>query len=163
MKPGYDGDAVDVVGLEAGVRDRARAPPRTVRSMSVRKSRRPIADCPTPERMARRSSRSSGATRRGGRASTSAVSVRFGGRLGRGAQRGQRGPRRLVGLEDGQRDLVRQPCGSVTRTGMPMRTASGGQPTMLVVSRRLRCSTSSTMAMTYGTSSPGIQRWWLTV
>ena len=84
----------------------ARSAASTVRSMSVRKSRRPIADCPTPERMARRSSRSSGATRRGGRASDlGGVGVLRRG-LGRRAQGGRIGPRRIVGLEDGQRDLV---------------------------------------------------------
>jgi hypothetical protein len=46
---------------------------------------------------------------------------------------------------------------------MPIVTASGGTFTRFVVSRSPRCSASSTMPITYGTSSPGIQRWWLTV
>ena len=41
------------------------------------------------------------------------------------------------------------PAGSnVTSTGMPMCTASGSQPTTLVVNRNPGCSSSSTMAMT---------------
>ena len=50
----------------------------------------------------------------------------------------------------------RRSCSNVTRTGMPMRTSSGAQPTMLVVSRSPSCSGSSTMATTYGGSKPGI-------
>ena len=51
----------------------------------------------------------------------------------------------------------------VTRTDMPIRAASGAQPTRFVVRRRSRCSANSTRAMVYGTSRFGIQRWWLTV
>ena len=54
-------------------------------------------------------------------------------------------------------------CSNSTRTAMPMRTSSGAQPTMSVVSRRPSCSGSSTMATTYGGSRPGYHGWWLTV
>jgi len=46
-----------------------------------------------------------------------------------------------------------------TRTDIPIRTASGSQPTRLVVSRSPACSTNSTSPITYGTSIVGIQRW----
>ena len=46
---------------------------------------------------------------------------------------------------------------------MPIVTLSGSQPTMLVVMRITAWSSSSTMATTYGGSSPGYQGWWLMV
>ena len=49
----------------------------------------------------------------------------------------------------------------MTCTGMPIRTSSGAQFTMFVVSRRPSCSGSSTIATTYGGSGPGIHGWWL--
>ena len=146
MKPGYDAMPSTSSGVSPASA-MARSAASAVRSMSVRKSRRPIADCPTPDRMARRSSRSSGATRRGGRDSTSAVSVRFGGVSGvvRSAAASARGV--SSGSKIGS-EISSVTFRNVTFTGMPMRTASGGQPTTLVVRRRLRCSTSSTMAIT---------------
>ena len=64
-------------------------------------------------------------------------------------------------LEQGKPDLPC--CSKVTMTSWPIPTSAGSEPTMFVVRRTLASSARATVAMTYGGSRSGNQRWGLTV